>query len=338
MRKKHPLRRSYTHLQPKKKYTAWVNECSYHDCHETENLSKCVYCRKYYCNKHLQAKPTSAPPWIDKEPLWRIENAHPCPEFIPKTAEPIIIPPLKPRPHPTQPPLPTPPEPSFLDKTRRWFSYRWFYFKNYQLKKLLFILAFVGVCYYLYLNPQYIQRGTEILQNLTRNITISTGVSKPEINTSEIELEIHNLVNTERQKNGLAPLQLDAKLSDIARAHSVDMAINHYFSHYNLESQDPTSRGIPAGYTCYKNYGSYYTNGLGENIFQNNLYSSVTYTNGVVSSYDWNTQDEIASSTVSGWMSSPGHRGNILNVTYDREGIGVAISSDDKVYVTQDFC
>jgi uncharacterized protein YkwD len=70
---------------------------------------------------------------------------------------------------------------------------------------------------------------------------------------------------------------------------------------------------------------------------QNNLYDSVTYYNGIPR-YAWNTQEEIAQSTVDGWMTSPGHRQNILTSTYNREGIGVAIDSDNKVYITEDFC
>lgn len=49
------------------------------------------------------------------------------------------------------------------------------------------------------------------------------------------------------------------------------------------------------------------------------------------------THKKLASSTVRGWMNSPGHRQNILNPYYDKEGIVVSISSDDKVYITQDL-
>ncbi|MBI4181526.1 MAG: hypothetical protein HY520_00985 [Candidatus Aenigmarchaeota archaeon] len=37
-------------------------------------------------------------------------------------------------------------------------------------------------------------------------------------------------------------------------------------------------------------------------------------------------------------MSSPGHRKNILTATYDKEGVGVAGSSDGNVLITQGFC
>ena len=77
--------------------------------------------------------------------------------------------------------------------------------------------------------------------------------------------------------------------------------------------------------------------GVAENIFQNNLYDSVTII-GIVPIYDWNSQDQLAQSTVDGQMDSAGHRQNILSNIYNVEGIGVAIASDNKVYITQDFC
>lgn len=160
---------------------------------------------------------------------------------------------------------------------------------------------------------------------------------QPKIDISSLEMEIHNLINTERQNNGLSSLSFDSKLAEIARGHSQDMAQNNFFEHTNLRGQDPTDRATANGYNCYKDYGSYYTEGIAENIFQNNLYDSITYVD-FVPFHDWNTQSEIAQSTVQGWMESPGHRQNILTSTYDKEGIGVAISSDDKVYITEDFC
>jgi len=163
------------------------------------------------------------------------------------------------------------------------------------------------------------------------NILIPTACS------NEIEIAVHNLVNIEREKAGLNKLLLDEQLSEIARNHSKDMVINDFFSHINLDGQSPTERGLEDGYVCRKDYGSYYTYGIAENLFQTWLYSSVTYYNGEMS-YNWLTVDEIASKTVQKWMKSSGHRQNILNSDYIREGIGVAVSSDYKVYITEDFC
>jgi uncharacterized protein YkwD len=160
---------------------------------------------------------------------------------------------------------------------------------------------------------------------------------KPEINILELEVEIHNLVNIERQNHGLSTLEYDTDLAEIARAHSLDMSTRNYFSHDNPEGQGPTERAKTVGYETYKDFGTYFTDGISENIFQNNLYVKVTHYKHGSTIYDWSTQSEIAVSTVDGWMDSPGHRKNILTSTFDKEGIGVAISLDYKVYITQDF-
>jgi uncharacterized protein YkwD len=172
---------------------------------------------------------------------------------------------------------------------------------------------------------------------VVKNIESTVGNSPPVINIPTLESQIHVLINQQRKSKGLSPLNYDSSLASIARKHSADMARNNYFAHVNLQGLDPTGRGSQVGYSCYKNYGSYYTTGIAENIMQNNRYDSVTYYNGIPR-YAWNSQEEIAQSTVSGWMGSPGHRENILTSTYDREGIGVAIAADDKVYITEDFC
>jgi len=191
----------------------------------------------------------------------------------------------------------------------------------------------------------FTQAGSFIIKSFTGDQIIQSEDSlfekvnplKPSIDPAVLEMKIHELVNGERSRYGRKQLLYDSKLSDIARKHSQDMAANNYFSHDNLRGEEPTDRGAKAGYTCRKVYSSYITSGIAENIFQNNLYSSVTYVNGVPF-HEWNDMDKIASSTVSGWMSSPGHRQNILTSTYDREGIGVAVGNDNKVYITQDFC
>lgn len=166
----------------------------------------------------------------------------------------------------------------------------------------------------------------------------NTVESKPKIDTSTLELQIHNLINQQRESNGLTDLNFDSKLASIARGHSQDMATRNYFSHTDPEGHDPTYRYTQAGYYCHIDLpNGYYIEGGSENIFQNNLYSEINYVNGIPF-YNWNSQDTIASSTVNGWMNSPGHRANILTSYFKNEGIGIAIASDDKVYITENFC
>lgn len=184
---------------------------------------------------------------------------------------------------------------------------------------------------------QDIQVLPTIQPDIVNNIEKTVGNAAPTIEIPTLELRIHELINQQRTNHRLSSLSFDSSLASIARKHSTDMAKNNYFAHVNLQGLDPTDRGNLVGYSCYKNYGTYYTTGIAENIMQNNLYDSVTYYNGIPR-YDWNSQEAIAQSTVTGWMNSPGHRQNILTSTYYREGIGVAMSSDNKVYVTEDFC
>ncbi|HVP96297.1 CAP domain-containing protein [Methanoregula sp.] len=157
------------------------------------------------------------------------------------------------------------------------------------------------------------------------------------LQASSLAGRIHDLINEQRAENGLAPLSYDPALATLALNHSTDMAENNYFSHVDPAGEDPTARGNASGIFCIKDYGSYYTYGIAENLYQNNLYTSVTDTNGVYS-YAWSTPEAIAQSTISGWMNSAGHRKNILTSTFQSEGIGVAVAADDKVYITEDFC
>ena len=115
------------------------------------------------------------------------------------------------------------------------------------------------------------------------------------------------------------------------------MAAKDYFAHVNLAGQNPTARGIDAGYTCRKNYGSYYTYGIAENLFQNNLYS-LSRTTATVRLYSaWNCRGDR---TDHGRRLDEQfrERGVYRYPTFDREGIGVAIAVDNKVYITEDFC
>ena len=102
------------------------------------------------------------------------------------------------------------------------------------------------------------------------------------------------------------------------------MADRDYFDHDTPEGLDSTARGKAAGYDCRKDYGSYYTYGLGENIH---------YTSGM-----GGTTKDVARYTVLEWMQSPGHRDNIMDSAYDKIGVGVAIDGGDTVYATQNFC
>jgi uncharacterized protein YkwD len=161
---------------------------------------------------------------------------------------------------------------------------------------------------------------------------------EPDIRIPTLEHRVHDLINKQRVEQNLTALSFVDRLSTIARGHSRDMGARRFFSHTNPDGLDPTARGRLAGFTCRKQISSgTFREGLGENLYQDNLYNRVRVI-GTERSYDWNTSEDIAVRSVRGWMNSPGHRHNILDKGYSQTGIGIAITGDDKVFITQLFC
>lgn len=163
----------------------------------------------------------------------------------------------------------------------------------------------------------------------------------PRIDPVQMEWQIHQRINDERQRHGLAPLVQDEKLARIARNHSQDMARYHFFSHVNPLGEGPAERGKRQAWHEKKQIGpTTWKVGLSENIFLNSLYNKILTTTqdgiAIDRDYIWNNQDQIVRTTVQGWMDSPSHRKNILSPLIDRQGIGIAISGN-AVYVTEDM-
>lgn len=143
----------------------------------------------------------------------------------------------------------------------------------------------------------------------------------------KIEQEVHRLINLERETQELKPLKYDVELGLVSKLHSFDMYERRYFAHENPDGQSPTGRGADIQYYCIKINGIYISSGIAENIFMING-TRITF---------WDTPLAIAELAVDGWMNSEGHRKNILESKYEKEGIGV-ILSDYSVFITQNFC
>jgi uncharacterized protein YkwD len=168
-----------------------------------------------------------------------------------------------------------------------------------------------------------------VLTALALWTAFGTSQGQPLVRIPDLEEEIHSLIDSERLANNVNALVLDQGLSKVARAHSQDMVNRGYFNHVDPDGKAPRDRLVLAGYKCQKISG--------ENIFQNNLYSRVMI-RGNQKSYEWNSLNEIAESSVRGWMASPGHRQNILQKHYSRTGVGAAIAPNGEVLITQVFC
>lgn len=127
------------------------------------------------------------------------------------------------------------------------------------------------------------------------------------------------------------------------------MAQNSFFEHINLKKENPTQRAKRQGYECRLEYEKFIVTGVAENIARNNLAHSMTKKirttqigNQIIReekiTYDWKTIEQIAESTVSGWMKSPGHRKNILTPHFQTEGLGIAVDKKGRIFITQNFC
>lgn len=118
-------------------------------------------------------------------------------------------------------------------------------------------------------------------------------------------------INAERAANGLAALQPDQTLTQIARMRSDDMLRRGYFDHYT-----------PEGTTVFDmlaEYGVPYAH-AGENL-----------------AFDTYPASESVSIAMQALMTSPSHRANILNADYTLIGVGLATDASGVHYYTMVF-
>ena len=114
----------------------------------------------------------------------------------------------------------------------------------------------------------------------------------------DAEVQLVSLVNALRLEHGLAPLQRDAALSELARERSADMARRGYFSHDIPGIGDATLwvlAELPDALEAAENLGR---SNAGDGVVLKLLFDA--------------------------WVASPGHRENMLKPRLNRMGIGVA--------------
>ncbi len=123
-----------------------------------------------------------------------------------------------------------------------------------------------------------------------------------------IEKNLLGLVNKERERHGLHLLTGSPDLSRLARQHSQDMAGLQKLSHSSSSGKSYRDRLVEAGF---------YFISVGENVAFSETY--------------------VAEFIHQSLMESPDHRENILDLSFDRLGIGVIFIENIGYYVTQDF-
>jgi uncharacterized protein YkwD len=139
------------------------------------------------------------------------------------------------------------------------------------------------------------------------------------VHPKELERRIFQLTNDARRKNGLPPLAWDDNLTLKAREKSDDMLQKNYFSHTSPEGKTLKDRMQEEKPATIRNLSR-----IGENIYMG---SRLDY------AVDIKTQARLI---VDGWMTSPGHRRNILDPNYTHLGVGVS-ARDKMCYATQVF-
>ena len=132
----------------------------------------------------------------------------------------------------------------------------------------------------------------------------------------ELQALALDLVNRDRQVNGLPPLVEDPLLSLAAQRHAEDMLRRRFYDHVNPDGQDPSDRFMAVGGQV----------GAGENIMQQVGGMPMTLSYGLVEEYQ------------KGWMYSPGHRENLLTADYTTFGYGIVANPlGTEIYAVQMF-
>ena len=164
------------------------------------------------------------------------------------------------------------------------------------------------------------QKLAPIMNDAIRQTINSLTINRPESNEKvglpykydkakprpDLEAAMLEMVNKERQKNGLNLLEADPEMTQVARLHSPDMFIKGYFSHYDLSGKNPFDRMRDANIRFLA---------AGENLA---LAQTL----------------EIAHRNL---MNSPGHRANILSPEFNRLGIGILDGGFYGLMISQEF-
>ena len=136
-----------------------------------------------------------------------------------------------------------------------------------------------------------------------------TGTPPPQAETAPAEERmaraLFDRANAERQARGVAPVEWNESLAEVAREWSAEMAQRATLEHQDVRALLEGDR-LP-GFRS-----------IGENIFRS-------------------TGPVPAGLVHVGWMRSDSHRPNILNPGWDRLGVGVHCADDGSVWATQEF-
>lgn len=140
----------------------------------------------------------------------------------------------------------------------------------------------------------------------------SAAVNAPSFDDANaVERRAFEQTNVARLENGLPPLNWDPELCRMAREHSEKMATLGYFSHETPEGLQLKERARENGILHFRV--------IGENIAYNKGYN------------------DPGGFAVERWLTSSGHRANMLYPGFQTSAIGSYVAADGSTYLTQVF-
>ena len=135
-------------------------------------------------------------------------------------------------------------------------------------------------------------REEEYIKNEVIILDVSNKEYAEDESLTDEEQEFLNLINANRENNGIAKLETDSEIQNIARLKAKDLVDNNYFSHVS-----PVYGNVQAMFSDFNIEYSL----VGENIAGNNNLVGA----------------------VESWMNSAKHKENILNSGYNYTGVAV---------------
>ncbi len=126
-----------------------------------------------------------------------------------------------------------------------------------------------------------------------------SGMERIKVLNHSYEVELLNLINQFRNKNGLNSLSVHADLVRASRYHAADMAHENYHKH---ATHNRTSNGLQRGLNTFQRISSFYDG------FPNAENIAAGYTS--------------PEAVFEAWVRSPGHKRNLLNKSATHMGVG----------------
>ena len=149
------------------------------------------------------------------------------------------------------------------------------------------------------------------------------------LSLQEAQKYMLELINRDRESQGVPAVTLDTAATAAAQGHSDEMAQWNYISHWDKQGRKPDQRYSEAG-----GHGAVF-----ENVYTNHdvpFYGSQTPL-----AADQNFPRREIEKAQAWFLNSDGHRGNVFDRNHNRVGIGLSFSIDKKygsrITVAQEF-